>query len=106
MFDIISAAIVLGLLLSFSLGPVFFELINTSLRKGFKAAFIMELGVLLSDIIYLFLALFSAHKAIEYLNEYPWINVVFGIIFLVFGLFSIIQNFKPPEVNFNKYSKK
>lgn len=101
MFDIITTAIILGFVLSFSLGPVFFELINTSLRKGFKAAMLMEIGVLLSDIIYLFLALFSASKALEYLNKYSWINYVFGGVFILFGIFSIIKNLKPPKVEFN-----
>lgn len=101
MIDIITTAIILGFVLSFSLGPVFFELINTSLRKGFKAAMLMEVGVLLSDIIYLFLALFSASKALEYLNKYSWINYIFGGVFILFGIFSIIKNLKPPKVNFN-----
>jgi threonine/homoserine/homoserine lactone efflux protein len=101
MFDIITTALILGFILSFSLGPVFFELINTSLRKGFKAAMLMEIGVLLSDLIYLFLALFSASKALEYLNKYTWINYIFGAIFILFGVFSIIKNLKPPKVVFN-----
>ena len=101
MIDIITTAIILGFILSFSLGPVFFELINTSLRKGFRAAMLMEIGVLLSDIIYLFLALFSASKALEYLNKYSWINYIFGGVFILFGIFSIIKNLKPPKVEFN-----
>ena len=56
MIEIVLTALGLGLFLSFSFGPVFFELINTSLRKGFKAAFLMETGVLFSDLVYLFLA--------------------------------------------------
>ena len=101
MLNIITTALILGFVLSFSLGPVFFELINTSLRKGFKSAFLMELGVLLSDIIYLFLALFSASKALEYLNMYSWINYIFGGVFIFFGVFSIIKNLKPPKVELN-----
>ncbi len=101
MFDIVTTALILGFVLSFSLGPVFFELINTSLRKGFRAAMLMEIGVLLSDIIYLFLALFSASKALEYLNKYSWINYVFGGVFILFGIFSIIKNLKPPKVAFH-----
>lgn len=104
MIDIVTTAIILGFVLSFSLGPVFFELINTSLRKGFKAAMLMEIGVLLSDIIYLFLALFSASKALEYLNTYSWINYVFGGVFILFGIFSILKNLKPPKVEFNPSS--
>jgi len=102
MIEIILTALGLGLFLSFSFGPVFFELINTSLRKGFKSAFLMEIGVLFSDIVYLFLALFSAQKAIEYLEHYPNSKYIFGGIFFIFGLFSIIKNLKPSSLGIEK----
>lgn len=102
MVEIIFTALGLGLFLSFSFGPVFFELINTSLRKGFRSALLMEIGVLFSDIVYLFLALFSAQKAIEYLESYPNSKYIFGGIFLVFGLFSIIKNLKPSSIGIEK----
>lgn len=105
MLEIILAALGLGFFLSFSLGPVFFELINTSLRKGFRAAFLMEIGVLLSDIIYLFLALFSASKAIEYMSAFPNIKYIFGSIFLLFGIVSIIKNLKPSDISIEKLNK-
>ena len=50
--DIISA-IPLGFFLSFMIGPVFFVLLETSVVKGFKAAIIFDLGVVLADIIFI-----------------------------------------------------
>ena len=35
-----------GVLLSFMIGPVFFILIETSILKGFRAAFVFDLGVI------------------------------------------------------------
>ncbi|MEZ7900501.1 MAG: threonine/homoserine/homoserine lactone efflux protein [Urechidicola sp.] len=105
MIEIVLTALGLGLFLSFSFGPVFFELINTSLRKGFKAAFLMETGVLFSDLVYLFLALFSAQKAIEYLEHYPNSKYIFGGIFFIFGIVSIIKNLKPSSLSIEKLNK-
>ena len=105
MAEIVFTALGLGLFLSFSFGPVFFELINTSLIKGFRSAFLMETGVLFSDIVYLFLALFSAQKAIEYLESYPNSKYIFGGIFFVFGIVSIIKNLKPSNLSIEKLNE-
>ena len=51
-----------GLFLSFSLGPIFFKLIETSIEKGFLSAFMMDLGALVSDVFYLLVAYFSAQN--------------------------------------------
>ncbi len=37
-------AIIIGIFLSFMIGPVFFMLIHTSIHKGFRAAFSFDLG--------------------------------------------------------------
>jgi len=55
--DIISA-IPLGFFLSFMIGPVFFVLLETSVVKGFKAAIILDLGVVLADVIFILIAYF------------------------------------------------
>ena len=45
-----------GFLLSVMIGPVFFVLLETSIRKGFRAALVFDLGVLVSDALYILLA--------------------------------------------------
>ncbi len=92
MIEAIGTAILLGIILSFSLGPIFFELINTSLRKGFRRAFWLEIGVLLSDIIYLIVALFSATGVLKLLEDNDYVKYVGGVIFILFGLYSILKN--------------
>lgn len=83
----------LGIILSFSLGPVFFELINTSLRKGFKSALFLEFGVIMSDVIYLIVALFSAEKMLELIKKNDeYFTVIGGGIFIIFGIVSILKN--------------
>ena len=92
MIEAIGTAILLGFILSFSLGPIFFELINTSLRRGFKTAFFLEVGVLMSDIIYLVVAYFSAEKVLKLIEGYDYFKIIGGAIFVVFGLVSILKN--------------
>ena len=64
MFDDIIAAIPFGIILAFTIGPVF-VLLETSATKGFKAAIVFDLGVVLADIIFVTVAFFSTSKLIE-----------------------------------------
>ena len=52
MLEDIQAAIPLGFLLSFMIGPVFFVLLETSALRGFRAALIFDLGVIIADIFF------------------------------------------------------
>lgn len=53
-------AIILGVGLAFMIGPVFFTLIETSATKGARAAIVFDLGVILADISFIFLAYFGS----------------------------------------------
>jgi len=65
MFDDILTAIPFGIILAFTIGPVFFVLLETSATKGFKSALIFDSGVMLADIIFIFVAFFSTNKLLE-----------------------------------------
>ena len=49
-------AIVTGFVLSLMIGPLFFVLLETSLTKGIKAAIALDIGVLISDLLYILIA--------------------------------------------------
>ena len=53
MLDDILAAIPFGIILAFTIGPVFFVLLETGATKGFKSALIFDLGVILADIVFM-----------------------------------------------------
>ena len=53
MLDLILKGIVTGFVLSIMVGPAFFVLLETSIRKGARAALSFDAGVLLSDFIYI-----------------------------------------------------
>ncbi len=91
MLDDIQAAIPLGFLLSFMIGPVFFVLLETSARKGFRAGLCFDLGVILADILFLTIAYFSSFQLLENLSNQPGLFVFGGLILLVYGIYTIFN---------------
>ncbi|MGB5238465.1 MAG: LysE family transporter [Flavobacteriaceae bacterium] len=86
MIDDIQAAIPLGFLLSFMIGPVFFVLLETSATKGFRAALVFDFGVIFADIIFLSIAYFSSFQLLENLSNQPGLYVFGGVILVVYGI--------------------
>ncbi len=86
MWEDIHAAIPLGFVLSFMVGPVFFVLLETSALKGFRAALIFDLGVILADVIFITIAYFSSYQLLENLSNQPGLYVFGGVILLVYGI--------------------
>lgn len=88
--DYVFQAVVLGLLLSLMVGPVFFLLLEISITKGFKSALIFDLGVLLSDVFYIFISLFFAYelRGIGALNNLL-LSLIGGGLFLAYGIYNL-----------------
>ncbi len=86
MIDDIQAAIPLGFLLSFMIGPVFFVLLETSATKGFRAGLVFDFGVIFADIIFLTIAYFSSFQLLENLSNQPGLYVFGGVILVVYGI--------------------
>lgn len=86
MFENVQAAIPLGFLLSFMIGPVFFVLLETSALKGFRAALSFDLGVIIADILFILAAYFSSYQLLENLSNQPGLYVFGGAILLVYGI--------------------
>lgn len=91
MIQDILTAIPLGIFLSFLIGPVFFVLLETSAVKGFRAAFVFDLGVVFADIVFILIAYFSSYKLIESLKNDPAIFIFGGILMLTYGIISFIK---------------
>lgn len=86
MWEDIHAAIPLGFILSFMVGPVFFVLLETSAIKGFRAALVFDLGVILADILFITIAYFSSYQLLENLSNQPGLYVFGGVILLIYGI--------------------
>lgn len=87
---------IMGLGLSFSFGPVFFLLIQTSIDKGWRESLIFDAGVLLSDLVILILAMllvFSMGVDIDFQKPAIkfWSTMLGSAILITFGLVLILN---------------
>ncbi len=91
MFNDILTALPWGILLAFTIGPVFFVLLETSVTKGFKAAFTFDLGVVFGDIVFILIAYFSTSQLLEKLKDDPSLFIFGGAIMFAYGIISFIK---------------
>lgn len=93
MLDIVLKGIITGFILSIMIGPVFFLLLETSIRKGVRSALAFDLGVFLSDLIYIVIAyFFFAQVASLTSGDKSYLFRLFGgIIFILFGAVTLIK---------------
>lgn len=115
--DLLVKGIATGLLLSIMIGPAFFLLIETSIRKGIRAGLIFDAGVIMADIIYIFIA-FLFVQQIEHLahgDKNALVRCIGGSLFLFYGFsvyrkkvedFSIKRNrIQPQKIVIKDYGK-
>uniref|UniRef100_UPI0040497BFF LysE family translocator n=1 Tax=Flavobacterium sp. TaxID=239 RepID=UPI0040497BFF len=91
MIEDILAAIPLGFVLSFMIGPVFFILLETSITKGFRAALVFNSGVILGDIVFILIAFFSSYRLIQSIKDEPALFIFGGILMFTYGIISFIK---------------
>ena len=102
MFDIILKGVVTGLILSVMLGPAFFLLLETSIKKGIRAALAFDAGVLISDVIYIVIA-YVFIQQIDELSEggdNALIRMIGGSVFIIYGLITFFK--KVANINIRK----
>lgn len=94
-----------GLFLTILIGPIFFALIQTGIEQGFRAGFVVGLGIWMSDLIFILgiyysLAYFIAVSEGE--NFELYLGLIGGTILISFGLGTFFS--KPP--NFQEAAQK
>lgn len=85
------AAIPFSLLLVVSTGPVFFVIIETSISKGARHAFCVDIGAVIADIVFILIALFGANTIHQNLESNPRWFLLGGLVLIGFGLISYIR---------------
>ncbi|MCB0448371.1 MAG: LysE family transporter, partial [Gelidibacter sp.] len=105
MFDDILSAIPFGILLAFTIGPVFFVLLETSATKGFKSALIFDLGVMLADIFFIAVAFFSTNKLLDKIKDDPNFLVFGGVLLVVYGFITFTKTSKSFRAIVREYHK-
>jgi threonine/homoserine/homoserine lactone efflux protein len=105
MFDNILTAILLGIILAFTIGPVFFVLLETSATKGFKSALIFDLGVILADVLFILIAFYSTNKLIDKIKDDPNFLIFGGVLLAIYGFISFIKTSKSFRSIVKEYHK-
>jgi len=88
-------AIFLGIILAFTLGPVFFTILEISVSKGFKAAVFFNIGVVFSEIVFFAIAYASTSSLLESIQENPSWKILGGVLLSFYAgitLLGIYQN--------------
>ena len=98
MIELIIKGIVTGFILSIMIGPVFFVILETSIRRGVKAALALDLGVLISDVVYILIAyvFYSEVAALTEGDKAGILKWIGGILFLIYGVTTWFK--KPKEM--------
>jgi threonine/homoserine/homoserine lactone efflux protein len=102
MVNDILAGIPWGIFLSFMIGPVFFILLETSIIKGFRAAIVFDLGVVLGDIVFIGIAYLGSYRLIQSLKDKPALFIFGGILMLAYGIISFISLRKEKRIDTKK----
>ena len=90
-------AVFLGLILSFTIGPVFFTILEISVSKGFKAAVFFNLGVVFSEIVFFAIAYASTSSLLESIQENPSWKVLGGVLLTFYALVTLFGMYQNKE---------
>lgn len=102
MINDILSGIPWGIFLSFMIGPVFFILLETSIIKGFRAALVFDLGVILGDIVFIAIAYLGSYRLIQSLEDNSALFMFGGILMLAYGVISYISLHKEKKIDIRK----
>ena len=91
MFADVLLALPLGTLLAFTIGPVFFVLLETAITKGFRAAVAFDAGVLLADATFILIVYFTTSSLLREIKDDPKLFFVGGLIMMAYGIISFIK---------------
>jgi threonine/homoserine/homoserine lactone efflux protein len=83
------------------IGPVFFVLLETSIRKGARAALALDLGVLLSDLVYILIAyvFYSEVAALNSGEKSGLLKIIGGSLFMLFAFITFFKKVKEIKVD-------
>ncbi len=87
--------IILGITLSFLIGPAFIALVQTSIHRGLKSGLLFALGIALSDITLISLSYLGAMQILSDASNQFWVGIVGGFILIGFGLITFLKKYKP-----------
>jgi len=106
MTEAILKGVGLGLMLAIAFGPSFFALLQTSIKNGLISGIILALGIFTSDVLYLVIAYFGATSLLSDPKNKFYIELVGGMLLIVFGAFALFQKKKKTSSEEITYEKR
>ena len=94
--ELILKAVFTGVILSLMIGPAFFLLLETSIKKGVRAALAFDLGIFLSDLFYIVIAyIFYGEVSKLVSGEHTeLLKAISGGLFIIYGIISFFKKSK------------
>ena len=90
----ILSAIPFSFLLAVAAGPIFFVVIETSISKGVRAAFFVDLGAVLADLVFIGVVFLGTKPLLQSIQDNPKWFLLGGVLLTFFAIVSIIKNHK------------
>ena len=90
-------AIFLGIVLSFTIGPVFFTILEVSVSKGFKAAVFFNIGVVFSEIVFFAIAYASTSSLLESIQDNPSWTILGGVLLFFYAGITLLGMYQDKE---------
>jgi threonine/homoserine/homoserine lactone efflux protein len=95
MFAVFLQGLIMGITLCLMIGPVFFQLIQISMERGYLHAIFFASGVWLSDFLLMAMAVYGVSSVTVMLNNPSFVqyqNAVVGGLFVVFGGAALLRH--------------
>lgn len=90
-------AILLGIVLSFTIGPVFFTILEISVSKGFKAAVFFNIGVVFSEVVFFSVAYASTSNLLNSIQENPSWKILGGVLLAFYAGITLLGMYQNKE---------
>jgi len=94
--ELILKAVFTGIILSLMIGPAFFLLLETSIKKGVRAALAFDLGIFLSDLFYIVIAYIFYGEVSKLVSgkHTELLKGISGGLFIIYGFLSFFKKSK------------
>ena len=96
MVHIFLRGILLGLAISFSIGPAFFSIIQTGIQRGVWYGISMAFGVALSDMTLITICLLGLSSVINDPEYKLYVGLIGGVILILYGIYSFCSKPRDP----------
>ena len=96
MNDVLSA-LPFSVLLIFATGPLFFLILETSITKGIKPAFLIDLGAVFADAVFVTIAFLGTKSLLADIKDNPNLFILGGVLLLVYAIISVITTVRKKD---------